>query len=780
MRKLPNSLFESNIDQPLFQRNIPHESAVKHVTGAAQYVDDIQEFPGQLHVATGKSIFPKAKIKHIDLKEVKGTPGVVDVITFADIPGDPDIAPIFSGDYLLANDITHYVGQPIFAVAATSLYVAKQATQKAIIEYDVLPPLLDIKDALENEDFVLPTHSFSIGDPESEILKAPKKIDSEMWIKGQEHFYLEGQISFAIPNEDKGVLVYASSQHPAEVQKLVASVLNIPIHLVQVEVRRMGGGFGGKESQAAALSCLAAIFAIRNNTAVKYRMPRQDDMVQTGKRHDFWNRYKVGFDENGKIQGAIMHLVGKCGCSADLSGGVVDRAMYHADNAYSLNNAAITGYRCRTDTVSNTAFRGFGGPKGVILAEKMLDDIARSVNKDPLDVRKINLYRKGKHQTPYGQLIEEDALYNIIEQLETDSLYRKRREQIIDFNCASRWLKKGLSLTPVKFGISFTSKHLNQAGALIHIYTDGSIHVSHGGTEMGQGLNTKIALIVARAFAVDLARVVVSTTRTDKVPNSSPTAASAGTDLNGMAALNAVNKIKKSLFQWAASFYKIDETNIRLEEDKVFLDTKEIGFSEFIKTAYMERVPLSATGFYKTPTIGYDRKQGKGKPFYYFANGAACSEVTVDLLTGEYKIDQVDILHDVGNSINPAVDIGQIEGGFIQGMGWLTTEELLWDNKGNIISNSPANYKIPTSSDVPEKFSVKLYTQENHANTVYHSKAVGEPPLMLAISVWCALRDACASITNYKYSPKLDAPATPEKVYECIEDAMLYMEESKN
>ena len=774
MRKLPNTSPAAISNSSTLGPSVAHESATKHVTGHAQYVDDIPEWPNQLHIATGKSIHAKAKIKSIDLSEVISSAGVVDVITFSDIPGDPDIAPVFSGDLLLANDITYYVGQPLFAVAADNLFHAKQAALKAKVDYEVMTPLLDFKQALKQEDFVLPTHSFSSGNLASAFQNAPHTLSSEIWIKGQEHFYLEGQISLAIPTEDKGVLVYASSQHPAEVQKLVASVLNIPIHMVQVEVRRMGGGFGGKESQAAALSCLAAIFAIRNNVPVKYRMPRQDDMVQTGKRHDFWNQYKVGFDKEGKIHGAVMHLVGKCGCSADLSDGVVDRAMYHADNAYNLNNAEITGYRCRTDTVSNTAFRGFGGPKGVILAEKMLDDIARKINEDPLDVRKINLYRKGKHQTPYGQEIEEDILFELIEQLESECLYRKRRALIKDFNSTSSWIKKGLSLTPVKFGISFTSKHLNQGGALVHIYTDGSIHVSHGGTEMGQGLNTKIALIVARAFSVDLSQVVVSATRTDKVPNSSPTAASAGTDLNGMAALNAVNKIKKSLFNWASEYYKIDKSKIRIENGTVHLDQQQFSFSSFIKTAYMERIALSATGFYKTPGIGYDRKKGKGKPFYYFANGAACSEVTVDILTGEYKVDQIDILHDVGKSINPAVDIGQIEGGFIQGMGWLTTEELLWNDQGRIISDSPANYKIPTSADVPEKFSVKLFERPNHAETVYLSKAVGEPPLMLAISVWCALRDACSSLTNYTYSPELGAPATPEQVYACIEDALAF------
>lgn len=782
MRKLPTTHWASKPHTD--KASIIHESAIKHVTGQAQYLDDIPEWANQLHVATGQSIHAHAKIDHIDLTDVWAAEGVEDVIVQSDTPGNPDISPVFTGDMILAGDTVHYIGQPIFAVAATSLVAAKRAVKLAKITYTVLTPQLDIKVAVKQEDFVLPTHQMRMGDSAKAIAEAPHTLASDLYIRGQEHFYLEGQISIALPLEDHGVHILASSQHPGEVQKLVAKVLGVPLHKVVAEVRRMGGGFGGKESQAAALSCMAAIFAYRTQRPVKYRMTRQDDMVQTGKRHDFWTEYTVGFDDDGKLRGVDIELSGLCGCTADLSDGIVDRAMFHADNAYFLNKAHIAGHRPRTNTVSNTAFRGFGGPKGMLCTEAMLDDIARYLKKDPLDIRKINLYQgldtQGRNETPYGQKVEQDVLPELIQHLEDTSQYRERRKAITEFNQKNRWLKKGLALTPVKFGISFTSKHLNQAGALIHIYTDGSIHVNHGGTEMGQGLHTKIAQIVAKGFGVNLERINVSATRTDKVANASPTAASAGTDLNGMAALDAVNKIKQGLLEFAAEHFNKPIENIRIEDDQLWLDDESIVFDEFIKLAYMNRIALWSSGFYRTPKIGYDRQTGKGRPFLYYSNGASVSEVIVDTLTGEYRVTRVDILHDVGTSINPAIDIGQIEGGFIQGMGWLTTEELLWDDNGKIISNSPANYKIPTSADVPDTFNVELYQQPNNEDTVYLSKAVGEPPLMLPISVWCALRDAASSLADYAYSPPLAAPATPEQVYKAMQAALLYKRNQEN
>ncbi|NLQ17027.1 xanthine dehydrogenase molybdopterin binding subunit [Marinomonas sp. M1K-6] len=770
MRKLPQDF---TLDTKAFKNGLlpVHESAIKHVTGQAVYIDDMPEWPNELHVATGLSTEAHADIVSINLDKVRAYPGVVDVIVQADIPGEVDVSPVLSGDLLLAGDFVHFIGQAIFAVAATSLRAAKQAAALAEIVYKPREATLHPRQSLERQEFVLPTHTISCGDAKSALETAPNKLKSDLYVKGQEHFYLEGQISVAVPNEDGGVQVFASSQHPAEVQKLVARVLGLPVAQVLVEVRRMGGGFGGKESQAAVLGCMAAVLAVRNRCPVKYRMPRQDDMVQTGKRHDFWNSYEVGFSDAGEILAAEYDMVGKCGCTADLSDGVVDRAMFHADNAYFLPNARISGYRGKTHTVSNTAFRGFGGPKGVILAENVIEEIACAVGKDALDIRKLNCYQGEKNTTPYGQKIEDDVLLTLIEELETSSDYRARREAINAFNKQNPFLKKGLALTPVKFGISFTSKHLNQGGALLHIYTDGSVHVSHGGTEMGQGLYTKVAQIVAKAFGIDYQRVNVGSTRTDKVPNASPTAASAGTDLNGMAALDAALTIKGRLQEFAMVHFGISADDFAIADDQVKLGSEIMGFPEFIKLAYMNRVSLSSTGFYKTPKIGYDRKAAKGRPFLYFANGAAVAEVIVDTFTGEYKVTQVDILHDVGDSINADIDIGQIEGAFVQGMGWLTSEELSWDDKGRITTNSPANYKIPTSADIPEKFNVKLFDRPNSEESVYRSKAVGEPPLMLGISVWCALKDACASVADHRFSPPLAVPATPEAVFYAMQAA---------
>lgn len=753
-----------------------HESAYKHVRGAAEYVDDLPLLPGTVFVATGQSSKPHARIAALDLTAVKNAPGVVDVIVQRDIPGKVDVAPVYSGDPLLAGDLVEFIGQPIFAVAATSFEAAQRAVLLARIDYEELPAQLTVEDSLAAHSFVLPEHQLLLGDPDASIGEAPHQLSSEIYVRGQEHFYLEGQISEARLTEDGGIHVISSSQHPTELQKLVAEVLGIPFHLVVAEVRRMGGGFGGKESQAAPLACIAALFAQRTRRPVRYRMPRRDDMVQTGKRHDFLNRWRVGFDNEGKLLGVDMLLAGKCGFSADLSEGIVDRAMFHADNAYFLNNARILGVRCKTHTVSNTAFRGFGGPKGMMAIETIVEDIARYLGKDPLDIRKANLYQPGADETPYGQKIEQHVLPALIERLEQSSNYRTRRAAITEFNKTHRTLKKGLALTPVKFGISFTAKHLNQAGALLQIYTDGSLLINHGGTEMGQGLYTKIQQIVASAFGVSVQRVMVSSTRTDKVPNTSPTAASSGTDLNGMAAKDACDKIKADLIAFAVEHFQLDAAQISFAQDQVVLGEQAMSFAEFIKLAYLNRVALSATGHYRTPKIYYDRAKAKGQPFLYFSNGAAVAEVTLDCLTGEYKVEQIDVLHDVGKSLNPAIDIGQIEGGFIQGMGWLTTEELLWDEKGRLISNSPANYKIPTAFDVPEKFNVELFDEPNIENTIHLSKAVGEPPLMLAISVWAALRDACSSTTDYQFSPRLDTPATPERIYWALQECAAFID----
>ncbi len=749
-----------------------HDSAISHVMGTATYVDDMLKPQDTLHLAIGKSAHAHARILHMDLSEVRAADGVVDVITFKDLPAKTDIGPVFDGDPLMVDDITQYVGQTLFAVVATTHRAAKKATLKAKVEYEVLPAILNIEEALKQEQFVRPSHFMERGDAKTEINNAPTRIAGHIHMLGQEHFYLEGQVSYVTPCDDGGLEVHTSSQHPSEVQQLVAEVVDLPFHAVTTVVRRMGGGFGGKETQAAAWACLCGIVVKRRNVPVSMRLDRQDDMVVTGKRHEFANRYDVGVNADGQVLGVDMQLSGLCGYSPDLSDAIVDRAMFHCDNAYYYPAAQIAGHRCFTNTVSNTAYRGFGGPQGLLTAEYMMDHIAYALGKDPLQVRLNNLYQNGQ-STHYGQPIEHFDLATIMQTLADDNDYAERRKKVDAFNAKAESEgtdeRLGLALTPVKFGISFTVQHLNQAGALVHVYTDGTIQINHGGTEMGQGLYIKIAQIVANEFDVDLDTVKVTATRTDKVPNTSPTAASSGTDINGKAAQNACITIKERMVEFAAAHFEIAAADIRFENNHVYVGDKEtLTFAELSLLTYQHRVSLSATGYYKTPKIFYDRSKAWGRPFFYFALGASCAEVEIDTLTGEYKVLRCDILHDVGQSINPSIDIGQIEGGFVQGMGWLTTEELTWDDKGKLASNGAANYKIPTAHDLPKQWSVKLFDRKNEEQTIYNSKAVGEPPFMLAASVWCAINNAVASIAQYKKNPELTMPATPEAVLKAV------------
>ena len=750
---------------------LPHESARKHVTGTALYIDDLPEPARLLHAAVGYSPVARGRIQSLVLDEVLAQPGVVALLTLADVPGHTDIGPVFPGDPLLGDGEVKFWGQPLFAVAADTLDSARRAARCAKVEIAAESPLLDPLQAVAGNHLVRPTHQLNRGDAAAAIASAPKVLEAEMRIGGQEHFYLEGQASLAIPQEDGGMHIYCSTQHPSEVQKLVAEVLAVPFGAVTVETRRMGGGFGGKETQAAQWACLAALLARKTGRPVKLRLPRTEDMIMTGKRHPFANRYRLGIDDSGLLLGAEITVTGNCGCSPDLSDAIVDRAMFHADNAYYLPAAHIVGHRAFTNTVSHTAFRGFGGPQGMMIIERAMDDIARAVGQDPLDIRKRNLYRgPDRNITPYHQTVESDTLAQVIEQLERTSDYRARREAITRFNQTSPVLKKGLALTPVKFGISFTVQHLNQAGALIHVYTDGSIHLNHGGTEMGQGLNTKVAQIVAEELQVDLDKIHITSTRTDKVPNTSPTAASSGADLNGQAVLAAARIIKQRLTDFLAESEKVAPESVVFANNLVhFGESSSLRFVELVQRAYLARVSLSTTGYYRTPKIHYNRAAGRGRPFFYFATGAAVSEVLVDTLTGEYRVARVDILHDVGSSLNPALDIGQVEGAFIQGMGWLTTEELRWDEQGRLLTTGASTYKIPTAADMPPVFNVALLeSRPNEEATVFRSKAVGEPPFMLAISVWSALRDAVSSLANYRISPDLDTPATPERVFWAI------------
>jgi len=747
-------------------RSVKHDSAPKHVTGEAVYVDDRLEFPNQLHVYARMSDRAHARIVRIDTAPCYKVPGVAIAITAQDVPGQLDIGAVMPGDPLLADGKVEFVGQPVIAVAADSLETARKAAMAAIIEYEDLEPVIDVVDALRKKHFVLDSHTHKRGDSSGALATAPRRLQGSLHIGGQEHFYLETQVSSVMPTEDGGMIVYTSTQNPTEVQKLVAEVLGVSMNKIVIDMRRMGGGFGGKETQAAGPACMCAVIAHLTGRPTKMRLPRMEDMTMTGKRHPFYVEYDVGFDDDGLLHGIEIDLAGNCGYSPDLSGSIVDRAMFHSDNAYYLGDATINGHRCKTNLASNTAYRGFGGPQGMVAIEEIMDTVARELGKDPLDVRKRNYYGKTERNvTPYYQTVEHNMLEEMTAELEASSEYAKRREEIRAFNAKSPILKKGLALTPVKFGISFTASFLNQAGALVHVYTDGSIHLNHGGTEMGQGLNTKVAQVVAEVFQVDIGRIQITATNTDKVPNTSPTAASSGADLNGKAAQNAAQTIKQRLVEFAARHYQVTEEDVEFRNGQVRIRDQYVSFDELIQQAYFGQVSLSSTGFYRTPKIYYDRSQARGRPFYYFAYGAACSEVIVDTLTGEYKMLRSDILHDVGASLNPAIDIGQVEGGFVQGMGWLTMEELVWNDKGKLMTSGPASYKVPAVADMPLDLRVKLVeNRKNPEDTVFHSKAVGEPPFMLGISVWCAIKDAVASLADYKAQPKIDAPATPERV----------------
>lgn len=751
----------------------PHDSGQKHVTGQAVYIDDISEPVGTLHAYLGLSQVAHGEITNVDFSDVEAAPGVIGVLTAADIPGHNDVSPTGKmDDPIFAVDKVEFFGQPVFAVVAETRDAARRAAHAAKISYRELPHAIDVESALA-ADYPNVTEPLTLkrGEAADALKKSPHVLRGRMEVGGQDHFYLEGHIAFAIPGEDEDVTVHSSTQHPSEVQHMVAHVLGVASNAVTILARRMGGGFGGKETQPNLFAAVAAVAAKKYNRAVKIRPDRDDDMIATGKRHDFVNSYEVGYDDDGRILAVRGQFAARCGFSADLSGPVTDRALFHADNCYFYPDVELRSRPLKTNTVSNTAFRGFGGPQGLITAERIVEEIAYALKKDPLEIRRLNFYgSEGRDITPYHQTVKDNIIERIVDELEASSDYQNRRQSIIAHNAKGGIIRKGIALTPVKFGISFTATWYNQAGALIHVYNDGSIHLNHGGTEMGQGLNTKVAQIVADEFQVDLDRIKITATATDKVPNTSATAASSGSDLNGMAAANAAYQIKDRLISFAVDQYGVEENQVSFRANQVVVGDQEISFPDFIKAAYMERVQLSAAGFYKTPEIHWDRNSGTGQPFYYFAYGAAVSEVSVDTLTGEYQVDRTDILHDVGRSLNPALDKGQVEGAFIQGMGWLTTEELWWDDKGQLRTHAPSTYKIPLASDRPRIFNVELADwSENSKPTIRRSKAVGEPPFMLGVSVLEALSMAVASVDDYDQCPCLDAPATPERVLFAVE-----------
>ncbi|TRW97803.1 xanthine dehydrogenase molybdopterin binding subunit [Paracoccus sp. M683] len=748
-----------------------HDSAIKHVTGRAEYTDDLSEPFGLIHAYLGLSKCAHGRIVAMDLDAVRAAPGVIDVLTAADLPGVNDVSPAgHHDDPILADAEVKFWGQPIFAVVAETRDQARRAAALAKITYDALPHALDPMAAkLADMGYVTDPLTLRRGDADRGMANAPHRIKGRMGIGGQDHFYLEGQIAMAVPGEDEDVIINVSTQHPSEVQHMVAHVLGVPSHSVVVNVRRMGGGFGGKETQMNLFACIAAVAAKKWHRAVKIRPDRDDDMSATGKRHDFVVDYEVGFDDEGRILAVQGDWYARCGFSADLSGPVTDRALFHADNAYYYPDVRVSSHPMRTNTVSNTAFRGFGGPQGVIVAERIIEEIAYALGRDPLEIRQLNLYQNGQ-LTPYHQEVTDQILPRIFEDLTASSDYAARRQAVLDWNAKGGTIRKGIALTPVKFGISFTATWYNQAGALIHIYSDGSIALNHGGTEMGQGLNTKVAQVVAEAFQCDLSRIKITKTTTEKVPNTSATAASSGTDLNGMAALNAADQIKDRLIDFVAERWQAPRDRVRFVPGHIMAGDTAIPFDEVIKAAYMARIHLSAAGFYKTPEIHWDRATGRGRPFYYFAYGAAVAEVSVDTLTGEYVIDRADVLHDVGRSLNPIIDKGQVEGAFVQGTGWLTCEELWWNEKGELKTHAPSTYKIPLASDRPRIFNVNLADwSENAERSIKRSKAVGEPPFMLGICVFEAINMAVASMNDYREPARLDAPATPERVLMAVE-----------
>ncbi len=752
----------------------PHESAHLHVAGEATYIDDITELSGTLHAALGLSPLAHGRLLAIDVAGLRALPGVRAVLTAADIPGSNDCGPIVHGDDpILASEVVHYLGQPMFVVIAADRRVARRvaARAKEFVRIEPLPALLTAREAHAAKAYVVPPMHLARGDAPAAMAKAPHRFKDSLSVGGQEQFYLEGQISYAIPLEDDGLLVHCSTQHPSEMQHLVAHALGLASHQVQVQCRRMGGGFGGKESQSALFACVAALAASKLGVPVKLRLDRDDDFMATGRRHGFEFDFEVGYDDEGRVLGVAIDLIANAGFSADLSPPVMTRAICHFDNAYWLPAVAMHGYCARTNTQSNTAFRGFGGPQGAIAIEFIMDSIARRLGRDPLDVRRANYYgMTDRNVTPYGQTVEDNILEPLTDRLLATSGYRERRSEIAAWNAASPLLKRGIALTPVKFGISFNVGHFNQAGALVHVYLDGSVLVNHGGTEMGQGLNTKVAQVVAHELGVEFAAVRVSATDTHKVANTSATAASTGADLNGKAAQDAARQIRERLAAFVAQRHGGAARDVRFANGRVSAAGHEYAFAELVTLAYHARVQLWSDGFYATPGLHWDREKLQGKPFFYFAYGAAVSEVLVDTLTGEFRLLRADVLHDVGTSLNPAIDIGQVEGAFIQGMGWLTMEELVWHPKtGALLTHAPSTYKIPTANDCPAHFDVRLYDAPNPADTIHRSKAGGEPPLLLPFSVLLAIRDAVSAVAAHQVDPPLRAPATPEAVLDALD-----------
>ena len=754
--------------------SLPHDAARQHVSGSARYVDDIPTPQGTLHLAFGLSSCAAGQIKSVDLDAVRACPGVHLVLEAKDLPHANDVSPSAHDEPLLADGRVHYAGQPIFLVVADSHHLARRAARLAKIEITAEPAILTIDQALAAESrFEDGPRIYTKGNAANAMHDAAHRLQGQINLGGQEHFYLEGQAALALAGDHGDMVIHSSTQHPTEIQHKVAEALNIAQHAVRVEVRRMGGGFGGKESQGNALAVACALAASFTGRPCKMRYDRDDDFIITGKRHDCRIEYHVGFDDSGRVQALEFTHYFRCGWALDLSLPVADRAMLHADNAYDLPHVTITSHRLKTNTQSATAFRGFGGPQGMVGIERVMDHIAHSLACDPAEVRRRNYYPEMTCEpaarpsiTPYQMEVTDFILGDMTGSLLQRCDYHARKAEVARWNGQNTLLKRGIAFSPVKFGISFTLTHLNQAGALVQIYTDGSVLINHGGTEMGQGLFQKLTQVAARSLGAQQAVIRASATDTSKVPNTSATAASSGADLNGMAVQAACETLMGRLKDHLAEHYGVNATEISVAEGQVTAPGLSLTWQEMIASAYQARVSLSATGFYKTPDIAWDRNKGVGRPFLYFAYGAAVTEVVIDTLTGENRILRCDILHDCGASLNPALDIGQIEGGFVQGAGWLTMEELVWDAAGHLKTHAPSTYKIPACSDRPEMFNVDLWPGQNSQKTVYRSKAVGEPPFMHGISAFLALSNA-VSACGPRY-PDLQAPATSEEVFNAI------------
>jgi xanthine dehydrogenase large subunit len=749
-----------------------HDSALKHVTGQALYIDDMPEPAGTLHCALILSPIAAGRLRKLDLAAAASAPGVVGVLGPKDIPGKNDVAPVGQNEPLFAFDQIDHVGQPLAMVVGETLDAARHAAERAVIDIEAGEAILDVETALAKKAYVQAPQTLLRGDPDAALRSAPHKLTAEFSVGGQEHFYLEGQVAFALPGEDGDIVVHSSTQHPTEVQHICARLLGCDYNRVTAMVRRLGGGFGGKESNASWVAGAAALAAHATGRPVKLRLPREIDMIATGKRHPFHYRYTVGFDGEGRVLALDAVLAADAGWSLDLTPGVVARALTHTDNAYWIPHFRAVGYACRTNKQSNTAFRGFGGPQGVVVMEDAIDRIAHQLGRDADELRALNFYRENQ-ETPYGQPVEQNLLPRVWAEVKRDAEIARRRAEIDAFNKQSPVLKRGLGLFPLKFGISFNIPHMNQAGALVHVYTDGSIRLNHGGTEMGQGLFIKVAQVVAEVFKVDIERIRPSATSTAEVPNTSPTAASTGSDLNGWAAYEAANTIKQRMIAFAAEHFGAAPGEIEFVDDTVRIakpgSNQVVSFNELAKLCHLGRVSLSSTGYYKTPKIHWDGAKMRGRPFFYYAYGAAAAEVAIDTLTGETRVLRADLVEDCGKSLNPAIDLGQIEGAFVQGQGWFTCEELWWDVKGVLRTAGPSTYKIPGSRDAPAIFNVTMLDNApNKEATIFRSKAVGEPPLMLATAVWTALKDAIASTSDRKTAVRLDAPATPERILAAI------------